>query len=68
MRKLLRERKLLWIFSSVSYFREKKQFQRSNQLVQKKEVNKEGRKKYVYKINKQKLHKRTEEISGSQRL
>ena len=42
------------IFSRVNYFGGKK-FQLGNQLVQKKKVNKEGRKKYFHKINYQKL-------------
>ena len=61
------ERKLPQIFSRVNFFWEKK-FQRSNELVKKKEVNKEGRNEYFYKINEQKLHKRTGQTSGPQRL
>ena len=41
-----------------------KKFQRSDQLVQKKEVKKEGRNEYFYKIT----YKRTEKTSGPQML
>ena len=47
------ELKLLKIFSRVSYFREKI-FQCHNPLVKEREVNKEGRDEYFYKINLQK--------------
>ena len=56
-RKLLSERKLLQMFSRVSYFQEK-----SFNVVSVR------RNEYFYKINLQKLHKRTEETSGPQRL
>ena len=45
---------------------QKETFQRGNQLVQEKKINKEGMKEYFHKINRRR--NKTEETSKSQRL